>query len=207
MKKQNNGFTLIEIVMVIVLLGIIGSVAVVVFYPIMNLAFTSPKQITTDLVISLTADSILSGDSGIKGLRTIHNLVSAGDYWIDYIDANGTAVQIDWDISTKRFTRTVNSKTETIPVAFPNTAVKIDGQISKKLFKYYDSAGNLLTTPVSSLSAVSRVQMDWISYTGNILPLAIHVQTGGIVQPVYIGSFKNYESKQTINTGVKIYQF
>jgi len=186
--RHKKGFTLIELVMVIVILGIIGAIGAGVVYPILNLFFHTPRQLTSEQVGNMVVDEIIQGSPSAKGLRIMKNIVSANDTSITYLDVNNILIILSWDSLSKKITKTTSSEIFTLPKEYTNNSVDINGTSSGIIFKYYNSAGTQLATPVALPSSINRIQMDWILQTNS-------------------GNVKDYETKYIINSGVFIKQY
>ena len=183
------GFTIIELAIVIVLLGILTVAGVSFFAPMVNLFFYTPKQTRVIDIGNRLTDIIIEGDTTALGLRSLNSLSSAETTSISYTDADDNTVVFAWNNGTKRISRNVNGiGAEIMPPRSGTVDVDLDGATAGIIFKYYNAAGTLLSTPVSPTSQVERVQMDWILQTGS-------------------GQVSQYEGQITIGSGVDIKQF
>ena len=190
-KNEKLGVTLIELIMVIMILGIIGTAGGSFFGPVMNLMFFIPSQVRTESIGNLTEDLVIEGDSRARGVRVLHAITSASDTSLAYTDYSSTNVTLSWDSSTKKLSRSIPATTEVVPIEYPGNDVKLDGQTSGVIFKYYDVNGTQLSSPVSNPATIVRVKLDWVFYTG----------TGS-------GNVRKYsETKYTLDSGSIIKQF
>ncbi len=187
--RTPKGFTLIELVMVIVLMAILASVAASFFGPMVNLFFFTPKEtMVTDVGNRLT-DTIIEGDSSALGLRYISSLTAATTTQISYTDADDNTIVFRWDSGDKRIYRNLNGAGEVVmPPKAGAISVDIDGAATGVIFKYYDENEVLLGSPVATPSQVKRIQMDWVMSTGS-------------------GQVKEYQGSITLSSGVYIKQF
>lgn len=184
--KKRSGFTLIELVIVIVLLGIIGTIGAMILGPIINLAFFAPGQTNIEQVASRIVEYIAEGDASAKGLRMIKTLSAGSATSLSYFDVDNTAVTLSWNSGTKKLNRTPPGSM--LPLEYPGHQVQIDGQTPGVIFKYYDSNNSLLSTPLATPANVVRVQLDWVATSGD-------------------GTVKGYGNKFLINSGIAIRQF
>lgn len=183
-----KGFTLIELVIVIVLLGIIGGVGAAFFSPLLNLAFHAPAQTSTAQIANRLAETMIEGDQSAKGLRLAKSISAAADTSLSYVDVDGKNVVLSWNSAAGKISRTAPSGTAVLPVEFPNNSVLVNGQTAGVIFKYFDSSGAPLSSPVAAPANIVRVQLNLIFWTGS-------------------GQVKDFQSKYILNTGVRIRQF
>ena len=174
--------------MVIVLLGILGTLGISFFAPMINLYFFTPTQLRIEYTGNQTIKDMIEGNNTAKGLRIMKRVTSATTTAITYLDKNDISVTLTWDNVNLRITRTVNAVTTVLPILSPQTDVKIDGIASGVIFKYYDSSNVLLASPVVTPANIARIQMDLVAYTGS-------------------GEIKAYQGKYYIRTGVFLKQF
>src|SRR3989339_762324 len=149
---RRKGYTLVELTLVIVLLGIIASLGAAFFVPIVRLYFFTPTELRNEYVANRIVETIIEGDSEIKGLRIIKNIVSAS---------------ITWNSGTKKIRRTISPPPQTLPIEAPTHDTLIIGTTAGVIFKYYDSSGLPISTPVATPADIARIQLDWIAYTGS----------------------------------------
>ncbi|MFH1386497.1 MAG: type II secretion system protein [bacterium] len=185
---SHKGFTLIELVMVIVLVGILGTVGSALLAPIVNLYFFTPNQTRIESIANLINDRIIEGDAGAKGLRIIKSISAATDTSITYTDVDLKSVTLSWNSVTGKFSRTTPAGTEILPKEYPNNDIVVNGQTAGIIFKYYTSAEALISTPVAAPSTIGRVQLNLVATTGT-------------------GIISSYGTKFLINSGVHIKQF
>src|SRR3989339_257927 len=164
---RRKGYTLVELTLVIVLLGIIASLGAAFFVPIVRLYFFTPTELRNEYVANRIVETIIEGDSEIKGLRIIKNIVSASDASISYVDADNVSASITWNSGTKKIRRTISPPPQTLPIEAPTHDTLIIGTTAGVIFKYYDSSGLPISTPVATPADIARIQLDWIAYTGS----------------------------------------
>ncbi len=183
-----KGFTLIELIMVVVLLGIIGAAGASFFFPVLNTFFAVPSQIRGQQIGNLTADECIEGGPSSEGLRRMKNITAASDTSITYLLPNSSSVTLSWSNATKKLTKTDTSGSFVLPRQYPGNEMNLDGQSPGIIFRYYDAAGSVISSPVVSTIDIARIEMDWIIYTGS-------------------ADIKKLEAKYLLNTGVMIKQF
>lgn len=188
MRRNRRSFTLIELVMVMVILGITAAAGAVFFAPMMKLYFFTPSQSAAQQGGNLIKDNIIEGNASGKGLRVIKNITAATATSISYIDADERAVSITWNGTTYKFSRTTPGGTSLLPLENPGSDIKVDGQASGILFRYFDSSQNELSSPVATPANIARIELNWVVFIGT-------------------GSIDNYEGRFLVNSGIHIKQF
>ncbi len=185
MNLSRRGFTIIELIVVIVILGVIAAAGTAFFTPMIRLYFFTPSQSSVQLYGNYIKDTVIEGDSAGKGLRAVRNIVSATSTSVNYFDADDREITITWNGGTQKFTRTTPSGSSNLPTQNPGADIKVSGQSAGTLFRYYDAAQNELSSPVATPSNIARVDLNWTVYSGS-------------------GSADNYEGSYRINSGIHI---
>ena len=185
---QPKGFTLIELVVTIVILGIVGAAGASFFFPVLNMFFATPVQVRSQQIGNFIADECIEGHPSSEGFRIIKNIVSASDASINYLLADSSSITLSWSNATKKLTKTDPSGSYILPKEYSSNDMSLDGQTAGVIFKYYDSAGLVITSPVATPANIARIEMNWKIYTGS-------------------ADIKRLEAKYLLNTGVAIKQF
>ncbi len=189
-KKNCKGFTIIEIIIVIALLGIISAASSSFFMPMINLCFITSPQIETQSVGDFIYSDLINGNGNINGLRNIQNIVSADSISINYVDQNSNNIIVTWDSSSKELKRIVSGISETLPILYSNNNVKLAGQSSGNIFVYYSTSETLMSSPIIAPVTIGRIQLDWMFYSGDPS-----------------GNLMTYDTKYLLNSGINIHQF
>ena len=162
-----RGYTLIELIMAVVILGILGTIGAAFFQPLITMAFFTPAQLRTEQIGNQMVFDIYQGDSRAKGLRIMKKIKTATATSLTYLDNSSVEATLSWDGGTKRLSRTVNGVTQLLPLQAPNHSVLLDGVYPGTIFRYYDSSGMNLSPPVSTVANIARIKIDWVAYTGS----------------------------------------
>ncbi|GEM_PF-1398377 len=154
--RSPRGFTMIELVMVIVIASILGSAFVSLLIPQVNLFFFFPQRMRIQSAAAELLNGILEGDNQARGLRYAH--ASAGSNAITAANANSltynyrgadsadhTAV-LTYSSINHTVTRAVDGgPVQNIPYyATSNSGILID-PVETNFFRYYNFAGAELT--------------------------------------------------------------
>jgi prepilin-type N-terminal cleavage/methylation domain-containing protein len=140
--NRNKGFTLIELIMVMVLVGIL---AVPAAYILMNFVQNSvyvPSQLNTEMALADAVDLIINGDSAAKGLRFSQRVNSISEDKVRFTTQDGDTVRYRLDEGSGRFYRKINGSAEQ---AFPPSAggsIVFSG-LNGVVFTYFDSNESL----------------------------------------------------------------
>ena len=154
--KLDRGFTIIELVTVIVIASILGSAFVSLLIPQVNLFFFLPQRIRVQAAASDLLNIVIEGDNQARGLRyaaptTTSSAITAANansltYTYRGADlANHTAV-LTYNSANHKVTRTVDSGlAKNIPYyATSNSDILID-PAEANFFRYYNFSGVELT--------------------------------------------------------------
>lgn len=189
MIKDNTAFTLIELIMVMVLLGIISVSAAVFFIPMVNLFFYLPSQLMVEQTAQALIDIIIEGDRDADGLNYATSISSADEDELTFTTADGDKVNYRWDAAAQRVYREINSQGENpIPYSYYGEIVVKGASSDSEIFQYYNSSASKITTPVSNPGSIESIRINLI------------IQAGG-------GNIKANQGKIEINTGVDIKQY
>lgn len=147
--KLSKGFTLIELVIVIVLVGIIGSSTALLLRQTFKSYFTG-KKITDIALKTSIASNILIRE--IKNLEVLNSIAATS---MTYTNHKGESITIDFNSSNLR--RSVNSASAQI----------LCNQVSSVAFNYYDSTYAVTATPanVRYITVTLTTQDEGIPYS------------------------------------------
>lgn len=169
-RKSSQGFTLVELTVVITLIGILSTVFIVIYRTSLVNYLGLQKQASSFGQLSSQADriaNILRGTYSVELADDNELTVYAYLYPVDtyvskiryYVAISGSQKQLKADITPM----TANPPLGTPITAKLKTAVLIDNfyqPANSKLFIYINALGTTLSTPVSDLSVVKTVQIN-----------------------------------------------
>lgn len=157
-----NGFTLIEIVMVIAIIGILASAgSYLMIYLVQNSVFI-PNQLNTDMAAAEALKIMIEGDATAKGLRFSRAMSSVADDRVSFTNQDGSAVVYRLDTAAGRLYRSVNAGPEAAIPYYAPSAANISAP-ANRLFTYYDASGAETASPLS----VRRVKISLVVKTGS----------------------------------------
>jgi prepilin-type N-terminal cleavage/methylation domain-containing protein len=161
--KKSKGFTFIEAMMVIVIIGVIAaSGAYVMLYVVQNSVFI-PNKLNVEMVGQDLLDIMLEGDPSCKGLRLSNAITTASANTVGFINTTGQTVEFLWDGVAKRINRRINGASWlVVPNYLPNT-IYIDRKGTSPIFTYYDANQAETTTPAN----VRRIKVEFKVTSGS----------------------------------------
>jgi prepilin-type N-terminal cleavage/methylation domain-containing protein len=137
--NRGNGFTLIELIMVIVVVGILSVPAAYIMIHFVQNTIYLPSQMNTDMILERVQDVLIEGDATAKGLRFSRAMSSIADDDLTFINQDGDTVRYRLDTGNGKLYRSIDGGTEyVVPYYWPSgvTAAGLSGAV----FTYYDSA-------------------------------------------------------------------
>jgi len=188
--KNVRGFTLIELVMVILITSVLSIAGVHIMQFVVRNSFYLPNQVQADLVAAEALEIIVEGDSQAKGLRFCKAVTAAGANQI-VVTNQGVLTNLDnqtitYSLSGGILTRKIDSGAATqIPYFMASDMVISGAGAGGALFTYYGASDTLLTQPVTA-SSVHRIAID------------LRAQNGA-------GSSDKYEGTSQQSTSVTVY--
>lgn len=199
MLKEKKGSSIIEVTMLVIVLGIVGSVVVGVILFFMQLFVYTPRALNVQKIGQELNEKVIEGDALVRGLRYATNIIDASSTQLSYTyghlpDLPGQSVRFRWSAVDKKIYRSTSSDgglNWSGEIVIPqylhnNTSILIDGKdVAGVIFSYKkdDDADWVLGT--DSLTAIRRVIF------------SINVKTG-------TGSFKSFHGSCNLTSGVEI---
>ncbi len=179
-----KAFTLIELVMIMVIIGILSvSGAWLMVYFVQDSIYI-PNQLNTDLVANEALKIMIEGDSSTTGLRFSQGVTAIAANSITFIgtDQTGQPQSITYELDTTKniLYRSINGGADTQIPYYPGVNIFPKGG-NTPLFTYYDATGNVTTTAAN----VKMIAINLIAQTGS-------------------GSFNNWQGQSTQSTCVTI---
>jgi len=169
--KNKKAATLIEVTIVILIVGIIGSMTVAFFIPMTQLIFYLPSQLMADQTAEELLYILIEGDSNAKGLRYVKSITSADEDDITFVNWDDDTIRYRWDATEERIYRNINSAGENlIPYSYHKTMIVKGLSSDSEIFQYYNSAAVKLSVPVGTVTSVEAIRMNLTIQdgTGNI---------------------------------------
>lgn len=161
--RQKNAFTLIELVMVIVIIGVLSvSGAWLMTYFVRNSVYI-PNQLNTDMAASDALKIMIEGDSQAKGLRFSRIIDAIPDnYRITFTNQDDQSISYRLDTATNTLYRSINAGAQARIPYYAVSGVGIVGK-SGALFTYYDANEDVTAVAAN----VRRIAIHLIASTGS----------------------------------------
>ena len=183
--KNVRGFTLIELVMIILITSVLSVAGVHIMQFVVRNSFYLPNQVQADLVAAEAMEIIVEGDSQAEGLRFCKAVTIATASQVGVTNQAGQT--ITYDLTGGILSRTIAlGAAVMIPYFMDTNKMTIAGSgTGGALFTYYDASDTLLTQPVTAAN-VRRININLIAQNG-------------------AGSSDKYEGTSQQSTSVKVY--
>lgn len=180
------GFTLIELVMVILIMGILAVAGSHLFIFVTQNAFYLPNQVQTDAAASDALEIMVEGDGAANGLRFCKIVTGATATQVDVTDQDDETLRFRLDTGTGKLYRKVGAAAEAIIPYYMPSNMTFSG-VSGSLFSYYDATDTPINSPVPAAD-VRRIRIDLIAQIG-------------------AGSFDRYEGRSQQSSSVKVNKY
>lgn len=91
LKKSLKGVTLVELIMLIAIVAIIGAISAGAIIPFVQIFLYSPRQLDTQNIAGELTQTMLEGNSSIRGMRYARTILDASDIQFSYTYGYPTA--------------------------------------------------------------------------------------------------------------------
>lgn len=183
--KKSHGFTVVELIMVIVIIGSLSVVgAGLMSYLIQHSVFI-PNQLNMDMVASDALEIMIEGDDQAKGLRFSRIINAAQNNQVTFINQNGQTVRfrLETAVDPAGLFRSINGGLEVlIPYYLPDGVTL--SSLNSRMFTYYDANEVVTNNPAN---------VRWIT-------VSLQAQTGN-------GTFANWAGKSDLFTSIAVRKF
>ncbi len=160
-KNSLTGFTLIELIMVIAIIGILSVSGAYLMINLVRNAIFIPNQLNMDMLASHSLEIMIEGDSLAKGLRYSKYISAIADNELTFVDQSGQNISYKIDTGTSKLYRSIAGGAWAFIPYYLQSGINVTGK-SNKLFTYYDSSNGTTSTP----SSVRRIKITLIAKTG-----------------------------------------
>jgi prepilin-type N-terminal cleavage/methylation domain-containing protein len=162
-RKIQRAFTLVELVMVIMILGVLSSAGVYVMLPLIQNFIFMPNKLSAQMALSDAVDLMIDGDTRAKGLRSCRAITRVRRTRVDFINQDNQTVIYSFDSSTQRMRRSINGGSyENFPTYVSSAGVNFRS-VGNTVFTYYDVNEGSTSSP----AAVRLIRITLTSQTGN----------------------------------------
>ena len=168
---NNKGFTLIELVVTIAIIGILATVTAGIIVTLMQLFLYMPRDINTRMIAGDISQQVLEGYPGSRGIGYATSISTAQNNVFTYVVGYPTSsdqytVTFTYDTNAdKIYMRISAGSNVTVPYnASSNISVTCPSNI---FFKYYKNDGTSWTSGGVDTYNIGRVEMTYTVVTGS----------------------------------------
>lgn len=178
-----TGFTLIELVMVILITSLLSVAGVHIMQFVIRNSFYLPNQVQADLVAAEALEIIVEGDSTAHGLRFCKAVTTAAANQVIVTNQDDQAISYRLDTVAGKLYRKIGLAAEVMIPYFMASDMELSG-VGGSLFTYFDSADAVTVIPAN----VRRINIDLMAQNGT-------------------GSSDKYEGSSQQDTSVKVNKY
>ncbi len=184
--NMRKGFTLIELVITMVIVGILSAAGVCVMLYLVQTSVFIPNKLNMDMLASGAMDTMIEGDGAAKGLRFSRVITTAQDNEIVFKDQSGQNIDYRLDTGANKLYRSIGSVSGILPYYSSSSKIIVTGK-DNKLFTYYDASDAQMNNPVDPAN-IRRIKITLIARTGS-------------------GSFENWEGQSEQSSSIAVSKF
>ncbi|MFH1504328.1 MAG: type II secretion system protein [Candidatus Omnitrophota bacterium] len=159
--KQKKGFTIIEVVVTISIIGILAGAGTWILVFFAENVFSLPNNLNINMTVSDTLEIICEGDETSGGLRFSKEVLASAPNQVIFIDQADNAVEIKL-LSNKVWREVNTAGFQKVPYYIPDS-LNIN-ETGIEMFEYYDEYGNI----TGIASEVKRVQIHITADMGDL---------------------------------------
>lgn len=160
--KVKRGFTLVELVLVMVIIMALSVCGSYVFFFLVQNGIYIPQQLNTDMLLSGALNVMVEGSAATTGLRSSRSISEALGNQVSFYSQNNELIRFRLNTATGQMLQSINNGAETALGGYLPAGVTFRGK-SGRVFQYFDVNETVTTVP----TAVRRIEISLIAVTGS----------------------------------------
>ena len=127
--KRHNGFTLIELVMTIAIIGIVSAGGAYMLINLVQSAVYIPSQLNMDMIASKALDIMIKGDEQARGLRFSRQITDIQPYRITFNNQDDQVIQYSLNTAENKLYRSIDGGPDAyVPYFASSNGINLKGK-------------------------------------------------------------------------------
>lgn len=161
-KQKQRAFTLVELIMVIVVIGILSASGAYLLINVVQTSAYIPSKLNTDMIATEAVDTMIEGDVQADGLRFLRSITAINNNELTFVNQNNITVRYRLDTGSHKLYRSISGGTEQLIPYYVPAGVSIEAD-NNQLFTYLDANEAVTNDP----NNVRQIRMNLLVRTGS----------------------------------------